>query len=353
MMRAAIVAVAITVAPQVWANTSVEAELAAVGKPAAIFVTGDGADQSYAEGLADTGSGRTLTVDTPVRIASNTKTFTAAAVLRLWEQGRIDLDAPIGPLVNPRLDRILRGDGYDTRAITVRHLLSHSGGLYDHGGDKRFVESLMTNPGKLWTREALVKLATDYADPQSKPGTEFRYSDTGYILLGDIVERITGKTLATSVRELLKLDTLGLKATWWEIYEAPPKGAEGRAKQYIGDKDVTAVDPSMDLFGGGGQLMSARDLAIFFKALFEGRVFDKPGTIREMLWKGPHRNADSYRLGIFVQQTPQGERYWHSGFWGTYAAYAPASGIALGTVTTRQGTKPLMPLVDRLMRQTP
>lgn len=353
MIRIAIVAVALAAAPCAWANASVEAELAAIGKPAAIFVTGGDADQSYADGLADPATGRELTVDTPVRIASNTKTFTAAAVLRLWEQGRIDLDAPIGGLINPRLDHILRADGYDTKAITVRHLLSHSGGLYDHGGDKRFVESLMTNPGKVWTREALVKLATDYADPQSKPGTEFRYSDTGYILLGDIVERITGKTLATSVRELLKLDTLGLKATWWEIYEAPPKGAEGRAHQFIGDKDVTAVDPSMDLFGGGGQLMSARDLATFFKALFEGRVFDKPATIREMLWKGPHRNAETYRLGIFVQQTPRGERYWHSGFWGTYAAYAPASGIALGTVTTRQGTKPLMPLVDRLMQQAP
>jgi D-alanyl-D-alanine carboxypeptidase len=353
VIRTVIAAVALAAAPSAWANASVEAELAAIGKPAAIFVTGGGADQGYADGLADPATGRELTVDTPVRIASNTKTFTAAAVLRLWEQGRIDLDAPIGGLVNPRLDHILRGDGYDTSAITVRHLLSHSGGLYDHGGDKRFVESLMTNPGRVWTREALVKLATDYADPQSRPGTEFRYSDTGYILLGDIVERITGKTLATSVRELLKLDTLGLKATWWEIYEAPPKGAEGRAKQFIGDRDVTAVDPSMDLFGGGGQLMSARDLATFFKTLFEGRVFDKPATIREMLWKGPHRNAETYRLGIFVQQTPKGERYWHSGFWGTYAAYAPATGIALGTVTTRQGTKPLMPLVDRLMRQTP
>lgn len=353
MIRAAIVAVAFATAPQAWANAAVEAELAAIGKPAAVFVIGGGPDQGYADGFADPATGRKLTVDTPVRIASNTKTFTAAAVLRLWEQGRIELDAPIGGLINPRLDRILRADGYDTTAITVRHLLSHSGGLYDHGGDKRFVESLMTDPGKVWTREALVRLATEYADPQSKPGTEFRYSDTGYILLGDIVERITGKTLASSVRALLKLDSLGLGATWWEIYEAPPKGAQARARQFIGDTDVTAVDPSMDLFGGGGQLMSARDLATFFKALFEGRVFDKPGTIREMLWKGPHRNADTYRLGIFVQHTPQGERYWHSGFWGTYAAYAPASGIALGAVTTRQGTRPLMPLIGRLMQQTP
>ena len=164
MIRAIVVAVALAAAPCAWANASVEAELAVVGKPAAIFVTGGGAEQAYADGLADPATGRALTVDTPVRIASNTKTFTAAAVLRLWEQGRVDLDAAIGGLINPRLDRILRADGYDTTAITVRHLLSHSGGLYDHGGDKRFVESLMTNPGKVWTREALVKLAKE--DPR-------------------------------------------------------------------------------------------------------------------------------------------------------------------------------------------
>lgn len=353
-MRAALLAVALLASTPAAAqalaeprSAAIEAELREAPHPAAIHVVGDGDDYGAANGWADVDEKRPLTTDTPLRIASNTKTFVAATVLRLWEQGRIDLDASIGPLLTPRHDAALRRDGYDTRAITVRHLLSHSAGLYDHGGDKRFVDSLMTNPGKRWTRSTLVDLSMEYADPQSPPGTEFRYSDTGYILLGDIVERITRRNLARAVREQLRLDRLGLTATWWEVFEAPPRSARPRARQYLGETEVTGVDPSMDLFGGGGQLASARDLATFFKALFGGRVFVKPETLREMLWQGPHKGADTYRLGIFVKHTPAGDIYWHSGFWGTWAGYAPATGRAAGAVSTQQrGVRPLMPAVE-------
>ena len=102
-------------------------------QPIAVFVAGRDPQASYgaATGAADLDAQRPLTVDTPLRIASNTKTFVAATVLRLWEQGRIDLDAPIAPLLTTALDRLLRDDGYRTDRITVRHLLSHSAGLYE------------------------------------------------------------------------------------------------------------------------------------------------------------------------------------------------------------------------------
>ena len=315
--------------------------------PTAIFVTGDGKDYGAAAGLADPRTGRRLTVDTPMRIASNTKTFVAVAMLRLWEQGRIALDAPIGPLLAPSLDAKLRADGYDTARITVRHLLSHSGGLYDHGGDKRYEAAMRADPGHKWTRDSLIALMADYADPQSAPGTEFKYSDDGYILLGDIVERATGRNLAAAVRELLRLDALGLSATYWEVQERPRKGAVPRARQFLGDTDVTGVDASFDLYGGGGIVTSPRDLAHFFKALFEGRVFARARTLQVMLGEGRHKDADKYRFGIFVRHTPMGDVYWHSGFWGTWAGYSPETGIAVAGMTTNQsGYRAMMPIVD-------
>jgi D-alanyl-D-alanine carboxypeptidase len=324
-----------------------ETSLAAQAQPVAVYVTGDGGDYGAATGMADADAGRRLTPDTPMRIASNTKTFVAATVLRLWEQGRVDLNAPIGPLLTPALDAALKDDGYDTAKITVRHLLSHSAGLYDHGSDKRFEESLLRDPRRKWTREALVKLSMEYADPQSAPGTEFRYSDTGYILLGDVVERITGNTLAAAVREQLKLDSLGLASTYWEVFEQPRPGAPPRARQYLGDLDVTGVDPSLDLYGGGGIVMSPRDLAVFMRALFEGRVFAKPSTLQVMLTEGQHKDADKYRFGIFVRHTPAGDVYWHSGFWGTWAGYSPDTGIAVAGMTAdQQGYKAMMPVLN-------
>lgn len=313
----------------------------------AVFIAG-----AEARGAAagEAAAGTPLTVDTPVRIASNTKTFVAATLLRLWEQGRIDLDAPVGPLLTPALDRLLRDDGYDTGRITVRQVMSHSAGFYDHGGDPRFIEAVMADPTHVWTREELVRLSMSYADPQSPPGTEFRYSDTGYILLGDIIERITGKNLAASVREQLRLDRLGLGATWWERFEQPPAGAAARARQWLGERDATGFDPSMDLYGGGGLLMSARDLATFFAALFESRVFDKPETLREMLWQGPHRGAHIYRLGIFVKRVGEEEFYWHSGFWGTVAYYSPRRRIAVAGITANQdGYRRLIATVEQLV----
>lgn len=306
--------------------------------PAAIYLTGAGIECPHgaARGYADAERQVPLTVETPLRIASNTKPFTAATVLRLSEQGVIDLDAAIAPLIARELNSLLLADGYDTNKITVRQLLSHSAGLYDHGGDSRFSEALFSSPDRQWTREDLVRLSTALGDPQSEPGTEFRYSDTGYVLLGDIVERVTGLSLAAAVRRELHLDRLGLKSTWWEIMETPPEGVEARARQFIGNREATQIHASMDLYGGGGLLMSARDLAVLTAALFEGRIFEKKATLEEMLKAGSHDGGDTYRLGIFVKELNGHVLYWHSGFWGTIVYYSPLRRVAVAGVTTNQ-----------------
>ncbi|MDO1559582.1 serine hydrolase domain-containing protein [Brevundimonas sp. 2R-24] len=315
-----------------------EQALSASGRGAAVWIAGAGVAEPYgaAAGLADVQAGRPMTVDTPLRIASNAKIFTAATVLRLWEQGRIDLDAPIGPLISPDLGALLRADGYDTSAITVRHLLSHSGGLYDHGSDPRFIQAVLADPQHHWTRAELLGLMVEYADPPTPPGVRWRYSDGGYILLGDIIERITGLNLGQAVRRELRFDRLGLDGSWWEVMEGQPATAQDRAPQALGSIDARDIHASMDLYGGGGLVMSAKDLATFFAALWEGRVFDRPETLQEMLWQGSHERADHYRLGVFVAERDGRRWYWHSGFWGTFVAYSPDLRVAMSGVTVNQ-----------------
>ena len=82
--------------------------------------------------------------------------------------------------------------------------------------------------------------------------------------------------------------------------------------------------------------MSAKDLAILTAALLEGRLFERPGTLQEMLWQGPHKGADGYRLGVFVGRANGRDYYWHSGYWGTVAYYVPDTGIAVAGVTNNQ-----------------
>jgi D-alanyl-D-alanine carboxypeptidase len=84
--------------------------------------------------------------------------------------------------------------------------------------------------------------------------------------------------------------------------------------------------------------MSTRDLATLTAALFEGKLFKHPETLKEMLWRGTHKGTDIYRLGVFVKNV-NGQYYsffWHSGYWGTVAYYAPATGIAAAGASNNQ-----------------
>lgn len=323
--------------------------------PLALYATGKGLERPWgaAAGMADEQAGWPMSVDTPLRVASNTKTFVAATVLRLWERGLIDLDGPIAQQIDPLFNELLAAAGYRTDKITVRHLLDHSAGLVDHTDAPEFFATVVREPTRFWTREEQVRLGAKFSAPLSEPGTRFSYSDTGYILLGDIVERISGTTLAATVRREMAFERLGLATTWWEIAEAEPAQIEPRARQFFGDVDATEINASMDLYGGGGLVMSARDLATFFAALFEGRVFDSPDTLREMLSKGPHEGAETHRLGIAASSVAGAECYSHLGFWGTAAYYSPASRIAVaGFATSREARGKLVSVIEQALAAT-
>jgi len=320
-----------------------------------VFVSGKNVPNPWgiAAGMADASTARSLTIDTPLRVASNTKTFVAATVLRLWEQGAISLDAPIVSLLAPTLERLLTSRGYRTDKITVRHLLSHSAGVYDHA-EPRYFKAVLANPAHHWTREEQVGLSCHYAGPTNEPGQEYLYSDTGYVLLGDIVERVTQQSLAQSVRQQLRLDERGLTSTWWELVEAQPAGTQTRARQFLDDAavtDVTDLSATLDLYGGGGLLMSVRDLAKFQQDLFENRVFDNPATLAEMLRKGEHEGAEEYRLGISVKRVSGQECYLHTGYWGTAVYYSPDAGVSIAGFTTHRAGRPaLVAILEGAMR---
>jgi D-alanyl-D-alanine carboxypeptidase len=313
----------------------------------AVFVAGKNVPNPWgvATGMADASTARLLTIDTPLRVASNTKTFVAATVLRLWEQGRISLDASIAALLEPALARLLSACGYRTDIITVRHLLSHSAGIYDHADDPRYFEAVLADPTHHWTREEQVDLSCRYAGPTGEPGQRYEYSDTGYVLLGDIVERVTQAPLAQSVRHQLRFAERGLASTWWELVEPQPAETQARARQYLDDvagTDVTGLSATLDLYGGGGLVMSVRDLAMFQQDLFEHRVFDNPATLAEMLRKGEHEGAEEYRLGVLVKRVDGRECYTHTGYWGTAVYYLPDAGVSIAGFTTHRASRPAL-----------
>ncbi len=273
-----------------------------------------------------------LAGDEGFRLASITKTYVAATVLRLWEQDRIDLDAPVARWLPAAWMAKLAEDGYAAERITVRHLLSHTSGMADHAQDARFLETIKADPATEWTRARDVARLVAWTDPVGEPGAKYSYSDTGYVLLGAVVENITGQDLPDAVRSQLGLDRLGLAGTWWERYE--PARDRVRVHQVHGGIDTYGWNPSMDLYGGGGLVASMADVALFFDALLEGRVFARNETLQEML-SADGLPADSpYRLGVFDYDLQDTRALGHSGFWGTLAMHDPVSGRTIAGATT-------------------
>lgn len=289
-----------------------------------------------------------LTVDTPLRIASNTKTFTAAAILRLSESGQLDIDDAISKLIDPQYDLLLSTQ-YNTEQITVRHLLNHSSGLLDHA-DADYLKEVIKRPDYQWSRLEQIEMYVRKQFPFIPPSESFIYSDTGYILLGDIIERITKKPLGLAVRELLKFDEIGLESAYWEYLEQPPKNAAPRAKQYLGKLEGTHIHASMDVYGGGGLIMSSKQMALFLAALFEGQIFASPKTLETMLSVGSHEDAESYRLGIMVSEVNGITLYSHLGFWGSVAYYSPETkACAAGFVDDRESRAVLIDVIESLL----
>jgi D-alanyl-D-alanine carboxypeptidase len=303
-----------------------------------------------ASGLADPTAGEPMTPAHPVRIASNTKTYVAAATLRLWEDGKLELDDPIAEHLPAETVESLRGDGYQPEEMTVRHLLTHTSGLFDHSDSELYVQAIVAEPQRRWTRADQVRGAVEWGDPLGAPGELFSYADTGYVLLGAIVERVDGRPLHQAVRELMDFDGLGLDSTWWETLEPRPEGVPERAHQFLGELDVTGFDPSYDLYGGGGLAATVGDMASFMRALFSGSAFERPSTTDTMLTTvegaGARPDGDgaglppgAYRMGVWVVEVGGFTTYRHSGFWGTLATYVPELDLALAVTLNQNGSK--------------
>jgi D-alanyl-D-alanine carboxypeptidase len=302
-----------------------------------LFVESTRLDRRWtaAAGQSDTARDRPMRPDQPLRVASNTKTYTAAAILRLMERGVLALDDPVAQHLPDDLRRELERGGYRPDRITVVQLLANRAGLAEHPEVPSYVPMMLGNPTKRWTRLEQVRWMVDSLQPVGEPGERFKYSDTGYILLGAIVERYTGGNLGTGVRALLGFERLGLRHTWFETLEPEPAGAAERVHQYMNGLDTFGHHPSLDLYGGGGIAAPIGELGGFLTALFTGRVFERGATLDTMLAaRSPEMGG--YGLGIFRLDVAGRRGYGHSGFWGTLAAHFPADSVTLAVAVNEQ-----------------
>jgi CubicO group peptidase (beta-lactamase class C family) len=204
------------------------------------------------------------------RIASTTKQFTAALVLQLWEEGRLELDAPVAAYL-PEYPRP-QGD-----RVTLHHLLTHSSGIPSYVGLPDFYASI----GRTEHTPAELVALTSSLPLEFEPGSRWSYSNSGYVLLGLVIERVAGKPYEQVLRERI-LAPLGLEDTG---YDRPESVVERRASGYVptegGYANAPFLDPSA-VYSAGMLRSTVRDLFRWDRALRGGRVFRRPATAARM-----------------------------------------------------------------------
>ena len=271
------------------------------GAPGAFVVVREG-DRVASEARGVSHDHQPLRPEERFRIASVTKTFVAALVLQLVEDGKLRLDDTV--------ERWLPGLVPNGRAITIRQLLQHTSGLYDYVEEP----SVLRSPDRRWTPEELIGLAA--AHPvERRRSHRFAYSSTNYLLLGRIAEKAGGAPLASQLRRRL-FAPLDLRQTTFEpglvrgayVHGHRPPSHKGVV---TGPPEDTSGEPAWWTWAAAAMVSTADDLQRFFSALLGGRVIGT-ALLREMQTVAPAGRLD-YGLGIAAFRTPCGPAWGHTG----------------------------------------
>lgn len=272
--------------------------------------------------LADVRSGVPNGPDTRFRIASLTKQLTALAVLILQEQGRVK--------VTDRVCRHLPACPEAWETITVEQLLTHTAGLYDYveisGGDPR---RYATAYGREPTPERLVR--TFAARPLDfPPGARHDYSSSGYVLLGYLIERVSGSTYGDFLAEHI-LGPLGMTGT---AYDPAVRAAPGDARGYRTWTAPSVRAPDAVSFAGGGVYSTATDLSRWNQFLLTGSpALVEQNTLAQLI--RPRVAADQgtqYGYGLYTLGTGDTTVHFHGGGlpgFATYNEIRPAAGLSI------------------------
>jgi D-alanyl-D-alanine carboxypeptidase len=283
----------------------------------------DGATFALASGLSDTARRIAMKPTDRLLQGSVGKTYVSAVAIQLMHEGKLGLDDRISKYLGaePWFARLPNGAD-----ITVRQLMTHTSGLVRYEFQAKFTADLRAQPFKEWTAVERLGYVLDQRAPFAA-GQGWEYSDTNYIVLGMIIERLTGKTYYAALRERI-LDPLRLVNTIPSDRPDLPGVANGYAgpRNELGGFDASivngrmAVNPGLE-WTGGGIASTADDLARWAKLLYEGRAFD-PSMLPKLLEAVPAAGLGRdtrYGLGVIVRPTALGTAYGHSGFFPGYA----------------------------------
>jgi CubicO group peptidase (beta-lactamase class C family) len=258
-----------------------------------------------AAGYADAGRTRRNTGDTQFNIGSIGKSFTAVAIAQLVEQGKLSYETTLAEALPEYPNREVAS------RITLHHLLTHTAGLPNY----MYIPGYRERQKELESLEALVRFIAA-APPSFPPGARFDYSNSGFIVLGRIVERASGMSYYQYVQRNI-LDRAGMRDTEFVPAASSPRHAVGMTAQGPRGFEERRF-PAQEIIGAvgksdGGAYSTARDLGRFVEALRTHRLVGEQ-TLRTLTTgKVEAFGGDRYGYGFFDTATPRGGIFWHGG----------------------------------------
>ena len=226
-------------------------------------------------------NGEMIKTDQPFHIASVGKLFTATLIGSLIDDGKIQLSDPISLYLDKALLEnlfVFEGVDYEDQ-VTIQQLLSHTSGVADYFAleDNGLMESLYLTPDKFFTPQDLVKFTQDYQHAYFAPGNGYHYSDTGYILLGLIIESVTEKPFHKNLHEVI-FDPLAMNDTYLMFYSEPKNVQRPIAEAWVNGHEVSQFQSVSIDWAGGGAISTLDDLAFYIRALYQGKIIS-PETL--------------------------------------------------------------------------
>ena len=249
------------------------------------------------------------------RVGSTVKMFTATTILKLMEEGKLNLD--------DRISSYLQGDVINkienADKATIRQLLQHSSGIYNYIQNLKFQTASLNDFIREWKPNDLLNYAYNQK-AYFQPDEDVRYSNTGYVLLGLLIEKIEGKPFYKVFEEKLFIP-LGLTTTKFAAEDHIPYGiVRGYIDMYSNLQVVESTYYSgWDYYtADGGLISNPYDMNVCFRALMNGQIINSNSLNQMLTWKAPKEPDPSffpisYGLGIFKIETDKGIAYLHSG----------------------------------------
>ncbi len=308
--------------------------------PGASVIISEGGKVVYQSqrGLADIAAKRAIRADTVFRIGSITKQFAAAVVLQLAAEGKLDLADPLSKYL-PNYP--------NASAITVRQLLNHTSGIQSYTGIPGWMVEANTN--KAYTTEQLIAEFKDQP-ALSKPGEAFAYNNSGYVLVGALIEAVTGNRWSDEVSTRIA-KPLGLSTLRDGIQEASiPTMATGYTRGEKGPELARKIHMSVPA-AAGALVANARDLATWGHALHHGKIVTAPYYAQMISpTKLPGGAVEQYGFGIGPETLRGGPAIGHGGGIFGFASdslYVPANDLFIAILTNSDSSDVSQSLVMR------